>query len=601
MPLDGSKRRRLGEEAATVEGKCTAVAMKDSTRAELADLRHQFLEQRLVPLPEHVWWDGMTEEDKMHTVPPLIEQYPRIGAAIAKLRRQHSKKHSSQNAGPDAEMTEFLLLRKLAYHLSSGVVAGEAAPSVDHILGATAGVEATQIGDGVIDLADSEQEKSFRPIDVDNYIMDCQSATRAMSKFDLRGPALVAVKNEVIQSSTPNREATAADAMSTDQGEVEVVKQVTAAERETIARQAAVPLDSDEPEQDWVRTWAPFPGEDWVAANVLSAPIAAQVDEAFFRDLGFRITLFHSPICYADAVDAHDHDLAFHSIEGPRLVCEFAKAKYRRERIAAEIAAQEQDPARATRAAAPDEHGRPAIVGLSGEHPEHPAELSYAQMAAGISPWRDREDGFVVTHEERQCAASAPKLIRFSCAKVPTAADVGAHFLMAYGPDLVASTRSRSSRYSWRDDMLRLHAIEGPRLLFERSSAEARRTLITAEIAAQERDGARAARSAAPDEHGQPAIVGSLMWLERYSSGTRAVRLIRRRGVQLSRGERIRSDRRRPAVSSSCAGARGIFIRGGVHAETSKGHGVALFHASPMEIQVLRRERYRESNRDRLL
>ena len=62
--------------------------MKAEIQGQLEALRVRYLEPRDTPLPQHVWWEGMTEEEKMREVPPLIEQYPRIKDAIEELGRK---------------------------------------------------------------------------------------------------------------------------------------------------------------------------------------------------------------------------------------------------------------------------------------------------------------------------------------------------------------------------------------------------------------------------------------------------------------------------------------------------------------------------------
>eukprot|EP01044_Picomonas_judraskeda_P008106 COSAG03_NODE_905_length_5401_cov_2.949830_3_plen_866_part_00 len=140
-----------------------------------------------------------------------------------------------------------------------------------------------------------------------------------------------------------------------------------------------------EPEQGWARTWAPFPGEEWVAENVISVP----------------------------EVGASWAGWTLQPAEGTCLVFEETAVVDRRERIAAEIAAQEQDPARAARAAAEDEYGRPALQGSTAV--PHYVELSESLREAGISPYRDKTFGFVVTDEDREYAAAPPRLRHFSC------------------------------------------------------------------------------------------------------------------------------------------------------------------------------------------
>ena len=57
----------LGTRGMTQQG-----VLKPEAMAKLKRLRQYFLEPRQTPLPEHVWWEGMTAEEKIHRVPPLI-------------------------------------------------------------------------------------------------------------------------------------------------------------------------------------------------------------------------------------------------------------------------------------------------------------------------------------------------------------------------------------------------------------------------------------------------------------------------------------------------------------------------------------------------
>jgi hypothetical protein len=103
----------------------TTVVVKQEMADELVQLRAHYQDVRITEVPEEFQCEGIVTRE----APPLIEQYPRIQRALKKF-------HSKRKRPADADLTELLLLRRLRGWEAGGATRGEAAPSVDHILGA---------------------------------------------------------------------------------------------------------------------------------------------------------------------------------------------------------------------------------------------------------------------------------------------------------------------------------------------------------------------------------------------------------------------------------------------------------------------------------
>ena len=117
----------------------TAVVLKAEMAGELAALRARYLDAgahggttrvhyrdpRVRELPEEFQCEGAETMD----APARIERYPRIHQALVKFCGRRKRP-------ADADLTELLLLRRLRGWEAGGAAWGEAAPCVDHILGA---------------------------------------------------------------------------------------------------------------------------------------------------------------------------------------------------------------------------------------------------------------------------------------------------------------------------------------------------------------------------------------------------------------------------------------------------------------------------------
>jgi hypothetical protein len=117
----------------------TAVVLKAEMAGELAALRARYLDAgahggttwahyldaRVRELPEEFQCEGAETMD----APARIEKYPRIHQALSRFCGRRKRP-------ADADLTELLLLRRLRGWEAGGAARGEAAPCVDHILGA---------------------------------------------------------------------------------------------------------------------------------------------------------------------------------------------------------------------------------------------------------------------------------------------------------------------------------------------------------------------------------------------------------------------------------------------------------------------------------
>jgi hypothetical protein len=148
------------------------VRLKKETKAELQELRDTYYKWTVSPLVlegETIYEvvDGVELLDRpmYRECPPPIEKYPRIQQAVKQLAVVHKGDKGS------SDMSELLLLRRLQYFERKGAPNGEAAPSVDHILGEDGDVHANH-DENIINLADSDtEESSFVAIDIDKYVI----------------------------------------------------------------------------------------------------------------------------------------------------------------------------------------------------------------------------------------------------------------------------------------------------------------------------------------------------------------------------------------------------------------------------------------------
>ena len=167
------------------------------TVAELAALRARYLE----------------EQDRTDCELPggmHLRRPKRAKIAITQWPRVHQKVKLLEKRGDEVGL--LWLLRKLRRHETVGVLLGEAAPAIDETIDDDGCVEHAG---GVIDLAASDEEvaeRSFRPIDVDSYVMGAWDVLyeRTVKPEDLeandrvsgpptstRGVALPTVKQEI--------------------------------------------------------------------------------------------------------------------------------------------------------------------------------------------------------------------------------------------------------------------------------------------------------------------------------------------------------------------------------------------------------------------
>jgi hypothetical protein len=247
--------------------------MKRETQDKLQILRKHYLEPQITDLPGPWRDETLSEAENQHEVRPRIDQYPRIKEAIKQLdreskRRKRQKRAAAAQEGPNPEMSTLLLLRRLQQYEAQGVVLGAAAPSVDHIIGAVSS-DVEEVGDGVVDLVDSEDEAeqsvSRRPIDIDTFVMESWDVLYAGGTRIKPEPKPacgagqgVQVKQEALMGHYASSGGAAAAAPSAtavdpqhafvaeDDGVV-LVKEVSAVDREALARSATVDLECEAP------------------------------------------------------------------------------------------------------------------------------------------------------------------------------------------------------------------------------------------------------------------------------------------------------------------------------------------------------------------